>query len=191
MSTFAAFIDANVFYGARLRSLILYLAQTKMFRARWSAEVHDEWIRNLLVDRPDLSAAVLERTREAMDKAVPDCLVTGYHALIDGLALPDQADRHILAAAIRCKASCIVTANSKHFPAAVLEGFDIHAVHPDDFLLDLFGIDAEAFIEAVKLDFQHYKAPPLVFGAYADALAKAGVPKTAERIRQLSVVIVE
>jgi hypothetical protein len=54
ISTFTAFFDANVFYGARLRSLVLFLAQTKLFRARWSDRVHGEWIRNLLENRPDL-----------------------------------------------------------------------------------------------------------------------------------------
>lgn len=37
ISIFTAFFDANAFYGARLRSLLLTLAQTKQFRARWSA----------------------------------------------------------------------------------------------------------------------------------------------------------
>jgi hypothetical protein len=54
ISTFTAFFDANVFYGARLRSLLLFLAQTKLFRARWSDRAHDEWIGNLLQNRPDL-----------------------------------------------------------------------------------------------------------------------------------------
>ena len=36
ISTFTAFFDANVFYGARLRSLALFVAQTKLFRAWWS-----------------------------------------------------------------------------------------------------------------------------------------------------------
>jgi len=72
ISTFTAFFDANVFYGARLRSLILHLAQTKIFRARWSEHIHDEWIRNLLANRPDLTAASLERTRHLMDEAVLD-----------------------------------------------------------------------------------------------------------------------
>jgi hypothetical protein len=36
-----------------------------------------------------------------MDKAVRDCLVTGYEPLIPALALPDDGgDRHVLAAAI-------------------------------------------------------------------------------------------
>jgi hypothetical protein len=54
ISTFTAFIDANIFYGARLRSLVLFVAQTKLFRARWTERVHDEWVRNLILNRPDL-----------------------------------------------------------------------------------------------------------------------------------------
>jgi hypothetical protein len=45
ISTFTAFIDANVFYGARLRSLVLFVAQTKLYRAKWSERVNDdEWV---------------------------------------------------------------------------------------------------------------------------------------------------
>lgn len=63
ISTFTAFIDANVFFGARLRSLVIYVAQTKMFRVRWSNEIHDEWVRSVLTKRPDLSPSDLLRTR--------------------------------------------------------------------------------------------------------------------------------
>src|SRR4051794_13159724 len=38
------------------------------FRARWSDDVHEEWISNLLKRRPDLTRAQLERTRQLMDK---------------------------------------------------------------------------------------------------------------------------
>jgi hypothetical protein len=47
MATFAAFYDANVLYPAELRNLLMHLATTGLFRAKWSAEVHEEWIRNL------------------------------------------------------------------------------------------------------------------------------------------------
>ncbi|MBX6741377.1 MAG: PIN domain-containing protein [Acetobacteraceae bacterium] len=109
MSTFTAFFDANVFYGARLRSLILHLAQTKLFRARWSDAVHEEWVRNLLKNRPDLKAEDLAKTRQMMDAAVLDALVTGYEPLIAAMNLPDPEDRHVLAAAVVCRASCIVS----------------------------------------------------------------------------------
>jgi len=56
----------------------MHLARTGAFRARWTDRIHDEWIRNVLKNRPDLTSEKLQRTRELMDAAVPDCLVTGY-----------------------------------------------------------------------------------------------------------------
>ncbi|MBE0377155.1 hypothetical protein PPRY_a2236 [Pseudoalteromonas prydzensis ACAM 620] len=39
-----------------------------------------------------------------MNANVPDCLVEGYEPLINGLSLPDQDDRHVVAAAIKGQA---------------------------------------------------------------------------------------
>ncbi len=111
MAAFIVFYDANVLYPAELRNFLMYLAMTGMFRAKWSADVHEEWISSLLKRRPDLTRERLERTRRLMDKAAPDVLVTEYEHLIPGLVLPDEKDRHVLAAAIRCEASVIVTFN--------------------------------------------------------------------------------
>jgi hypothetical protein len=41
----------------------------------------------------------LERTRDLMDRATRNCLVTGYDALVPALTLPDPDDRHVLTAA--------------------------------------------------------------------------------------------
>ena len=79
----------------------MHLALTGVFRAKWSADVHEEWMRNLLKNSPDLTREKLERTRQLMDKAAPDALVRGYENLVSGLVLPDEDDRHVLAAAIR------------------------------------------------------------------------------------------
>ncbi len=98
MAILGTFFDANVLYPSGLRNFLMHLALTGIFRAHWSAEVHDEWIRNLLKNRPDLSRDKLERTRHLMDKAVPDALVTGYEHLIDSIELPDRDDRHVVAA---------------------------------------------------------------------------------------------
>ena len=101
MPGLTAFYDASVLYPSELRSLLMHLALTGLFRARWSAAVHEEWIRALLRRRPDLSRAKLERTRMLMDLYASHALVTGYEELIDGLQLPDANDRHVLAAAIQ------------------------------------------------------------------------------------------
>lgn len=69
--------DACVLYPAPLRDLLLHLAVTDLFRARWTERIHDEWIGSVLADRADISAAQLARTRSLMDIAIPDALVTG------------------------------------------------------------------------------------------------------------------
>ncbi len=94
-------------------------------QARWTDDIHDEWIRNVLKNRQDLSAEQLGRTRQLMNRAVPDCLVTGYEAFIDGLELPDSDDRHVLAVAIQCHAGVIVTFNLKDFPPDTLDKYGI------------------------------------------------------------------
>lgn len=45
---FTAVLDANVLYPAPLRDLLMRLAVTDLFAARWTERIHDEWIRNLL-----------------------------------------------------------------------------------------------------------------------------------------------
>ena len=57
-------------------------------------------MRNLLVDRPDLSGDMLARTRTVLDGHFPEAVVTGYEAVAARLDLPDAGDRHVLAAAI-------------------------------------------------------------------------------------------
>jgi hypothetical protein len=105
----------------------MWLALSGRFRAKWSKEIHNEWKRNLLKKRPDLTAEQLDRTSELMAQALPDACVTGYEDLIEGLTLPDINDRHVLAAAICCNASVIVTFNLKDFPSTALRPFGIEA----------------------------------------------------------------
>jgi hypothetical protein len=108
------------------------LALTGLFRAKWSNAVHEEWITNLLKNRPDITRQKLERTRRLMDKAALDALVEGYEDLIPSLSLPDKNDRHVLAAAIRGEAQVIVTMNLKDFPNEILQKYEIEAQHPDE-----------------------------------------------------------
>jgi hypothetical protein len=92
------------------------MAAMGLFRAKWTDRIHEEWISSLLENRPDLTRNKLERTRDLMNEAVPDCLVDGYEPLTAGVELPDENDRHVLAAAIHCSADALVTFNLKDFP---------------------------------------------------------------------------
>lgn len=115
----------------------MWLALTDLFKARWTEEIHQEWIRNVLKNRPDLTLAQLERTKNLMNTNVRDALVIGYGSRIPTLELPDLSDRHVLAAAIQSRADFIVTFNLKDFPTSVLANYGVEAIHPDEFILDL------------------------------------------------------
>lgn len=183
-SPFTAVYDANVLYPAPLRDLLMHLALTGVYRARWTAQIHDEWKRNLLINRQDLTQAQLDRTSAAMDRAILDALVTGYEPLCAGLTLPDPDDRHILAAAIKCSASVIVTFNLKDFPSDALEPFEIEAVHPDDFIADLFDLDQAAVLEAVQAQRASLKNPPHTARELLDRLLIQGLTQSVKLLSE-------
>lgn len=177
-SPFAAFYDANVLYLAPLRDFLMHLALTGVYRARWSAQVHEEWKRNLLANRSELTREQLDRTSALMDRAVPDGLVTDYEPLMEGLELPDVDDRHVLAAAIKCNASVIVTFNLKDFPKDALDAFDIEPLHPDEFIADLWDLDKAAVLEAAQRQRASLKNPPHSARQYLDKLLQQKLPET-------------
>ena len=173
MSDFTALYDANVLYPAPLRDLLMQLAMTELFRAKWTEEIHEEWIRNVLKNRTDLKREQLERTRDLMNKHVLDCVVDGYQELIPTITLPDEDDRHVLAAAIRCKADVIVTFNLKDFPASELTKYDVEAQHPDEFVLNLLNLDGAAVASAVKRQRVSLKNPSVSVDHLLSTLERA------------------
>jgi predicted nucleic acid-binding protein len=160
------------------------LTNTDLFRPKWSRAVQDEWIRNLLQNRPDLKREQLERTRDLMDRHAPDALVTGYEDLIEGLQLPDSDDRHVLAAAIRGRADVIITENLKDFPAEILRTFDIEAQHPDDFVVHLLDLAPGVVCRAADHHRQTLKSPPKTIKAYLDTLEAQGLTQTVSILRE-------
>ncbi|NWK78951.1 PIN domain-containing protein [Aquitalea sp. LB_tupeE] len=178
MSSFSAVYDACVLYPAPLRDLLLQLAQVNLFRAKWSDQIHDEWTRNLLARHPDLQPAQLQRTRALMDQAVLDSVVTGHEYLIESLTLPDEEDRHVLAAAIRSGSSVIVTFNLKDFPGDALLSHDVEAQHPDEFIMHLIDLNPASVLEAVRACRASLKNPPKSPDKYLETLLQQGLPET-------------
>lgn len=179
-----AVYDANILYPAPLRDLFIRLAQAGLVRAKWTDAIHDEWIRSVLKDKPHLSAERLSRTRTLMNEAVRDCLVTGYEDLIVSLELPDSNDRHVLAAAVRANAECIVTCNLKDFPPESLSPFDLQAVHPDAFILELLDFAPAEVCTVVKRQQEALRNPPKSLEELFATLEGQGLPQSVARLRQ-------
>ncbi|WP_284782690.1 PIN domain-containing protein [Corynebacterium rhinophilum] len=184
MSGFTVVYDANVLYPSTLRDILVRLAGSGYFRARWTDKILDEVFRNLKSNRPDLDPTKLARTRTLMCRAVDDCLVTGYEDLVESLSLPDRDDRHVLAAAIRCGAQVIVTENKRDFPKTALMPFDIEAQSADEFLCNQIDLYAPRVHQAITYATAALKNPPRTINDVLNSLAKAGAPEAAELLRR-------
>jgi hypothetical protein len=189
MANFAAVYDACVLYPAQLRNILLHLAITGAFRARWTERIHDEWMRSLEKRHADLDRPKLERIRKHMDGAIPDCLVRGFEGIESTLTLPDPDDRHVLAAAILCHAGAIVTYNLDDFPASVLAPYGIEAQHPDDFITHLFDLNAAAVIEAVRAHRRSLKNPPKTVDELFDMYRAFGLATTVAALEPMKKLI--
>ena len=181
-SPVTAILDASVLYPALLRNILMRFAVHGLFRVRWSTQIHEEWISALLRNRPDLTRPRVEHIRNLMDQHIQDALVTGYEARIEAVTLPDINDRHVLAAAIHCGATVIVTTNLRDFPNAILAGFGLEALHPDRFILNLVNSDHDAAIAALRQLRQSLKNPPLTPTELVAIMERQGLTESAVAI---------
>lgn len=106
----------------------------------------------------------------AMRRAFPHAQVDGFEDLVDAMR-NDPKDRHVLAAAVRAGAGAIVTANLKDFMPDALDPYDVEAVHPDDFLLDLLDLDGSAVRRLLDEQARAYVNPPIPLGALRSQLS--------------------
>jgi hypothetical protein len=181
---FTVVYDACVLYPAPLRDLLMRLALTDLYRARWTEMIHDEWTRNVIRQRPDLKPEDLNRTRVLMNAHVRDSLITGFEHLIASIALPDANDRHVVAAAIHGGANLIVTFNLKDFPPDRLNPYNLAAQHPDDFIFDLLDLHPARVCEAASNHRRSLKNPPKTVDEYLDTLLKQGLTQTVGVLRE-------
>jgi predicted nucleic acid-binding protein len=182
---FVAILDACVLYPAPIRDLLLYLADAELYTPKWTDKIHEEWTRNLLKNRPDISSKQLRKTKAAMHEAFPDANVLNYQSLIKSIELPDPNDAHVLAAAVRCNADVIVTANTKDFPNQYLQQFDVEAQHPDLFITNLIELNPENALKAFNNQVANLRNPPLTAPTVLDKLKNAGLKNSSGMLLRL------
>lgn len=187
-SRYTAILDANVLYPQLLRDTLLSLAVARLYHARWTATIHGEWTRNLLLTRPDL-ATKLPAVVALMNSSVPDCLVTNYEKLAESLELPDPDDRHVLAAAIVGHADAIVTFNTKDFPEAVLQPYGIEVQHPDEFVVNQLQLQKIPALSAIKKMRARWTNPARPAQELITAFELRGMPMTADLLREAITLI--
>lgn len=183
LATFTVVYDACVLYPAPLRDLLMQLALTDLFRAKWSNAIHEEWIRGVLRNRSDLKREQLEKTKTLMNAHVRDSLVEDFDNLIPMIQLPDPNDRHVVAAAIKARSDVIVTYNLKHFPIATLLDYGMEAQHPDEFIIHLIDLSPGVVCSAVNIHRKRLRNPPKTVEDYLDTLEQQELPRTVAYLR--------
>jgi predicted nucleic acid-binding protein len=183
--TLVVVYDANVLYPQSLCDLLVRLAQTQLFRAKWTHQILDETVDALAKRLPDAAPEKLQRRKQLMITAVRDCLVTDYEALVPTLALPDPDDRHVLAAAIRAHADLIVTSNLRDFPPDALRPYDVAAVSPDTFVSGLVADHGEQVAAIVTQIAADNRYPPRTVMAVLDSLERNGLARAVAELRAL------
>ncbi|QAY68647.1 PIN domain-containing protein [Xylanimonas protaetiae] len=183
MAHFAAVLDANVLVPVALADTLLRLAERELFRPVWSERILDEVRRAMRAVRPDLGPSRIESRLRAMNEVFDDACVRGWEPLVPGLELPDPDDRHVVAAAIRSHAELVVTRNLDDFPDTALAPLGIHALSPDEFLLDQLDLDPNSTLAVIAEQASAMRRPPASVGDVLAALDLAGAPDFASAVR--------
>jgi len=180
---FTVVLDTNVIYPVITRDLLFWFAHYEMYTPKWSKHIFDEWIN--VMRRRGVSSEEIDKRVQMAAMAFPDSLVKQYEGLIEVLNLPDEKDRHVLAAAIKVNADLIVSNNIKDFPENILNRFGIKIKTADDFLTDLVDLNSETAIEAFKEMVLNKKNPDLDEYEVLKQLRKNGLTDTAAYLHSL------
>lgn len=175
---FTAVLDTNVIYPVQVRDILFWFAYYNFYTPKWSKHIFDEW--GEVMRRKGVSEKEIVKRMTWPDIAFPDALVTNYQNLIDKIKLNDPNDRHVLAAAIKSNANLIVTNNLKHFPGQTLKTYGLHAISPDNFLVDLIDLNQKTAVEAFSKMVFNRKSPSMDKYDVLEALRRNGLTQTAD-----------
>lgn len=156
---FRAILDACVLYPIVLRDILLWFASHKLYAPLWSEEAIKEW--ENVMKRQGFEENAIAKQVHSVVNGFPNAMVTHYTKIIPSLELPDENDRHIMAAAIKVNANVIVTSNLKDFPSDYLREFGLTAKSPDDFLVDIIDLNNKVALEAFRMMVLHKRNPDL------------------------------
>jgi predicted nucleic acid-binding protein len=185
---YTAVLDACVLFSRLQRDVLLSRAHADLYTARWTQDIEREWTTSLVAQYPDIGKKI-PKLIEQMREAVPDCLIVDYELFIPCVQLPDENDRHVLAAAIRGNADAIVSLNTKDFPIHVLNQFDIEIQTPDQFVLNQIMLNPPKALTAIKKMRIRWAQPRMTPVIMLDLFEKRQLTQTAAHLRDVMSLI--
>ncbi len=177
--------DTNVCYPISLLDLLLRLDEASLHELIWTEDLLDElarkWVEHGI------------RSREAADRVCDDIRASfagqdvprqDYETLIASMPGEDPDDHpHAAAAAARAPAT-IITENVADFPTKPLAARGVTVRRPNDYLTEMFDEHPDEIARVVIEMAADRQRPPMTAGAVLDALARAGVARFAQRVRE-------
>jgi len=175
-----------VLYSRVLRDYLLYAADQEIIAVAWSPQILAEVTEHLMENIEGFDRAAAQRLVSAMNRAFPYAEVEPseeHWRTLSGVPLPDEDDRHVLAASLAAEATVLCTSNTKDFPADLVEALGLEVLTPDQ-LLSRLVVEHEPHMLTV-----HQTAVASLKGATDEstvaALRRAGAPMTAALIAEL------
>ena len=105
------------------------------------------------------------------------------------IELPDEDDRHVVAAAMKGQAESIITFNLKDFPLSKLESLGLSAIHPDEFLCDMFELNASACVKAAQQQRRSLKNPSMTAEEFLACLQKQKLPSFVSNLKSFQIIL--
>lgn len=170
-------------YPHDVRDLLFWFAYFKLYTPKWSKHIFDEW--EEVMRRKNVSEEEIVKRIGWANKIFPDALVKNYELLIDTLNLPDEKDKHVLAAAIKTNANLIVTNNLKDFPPEYLANFGLSAVNADNFIADTIDLNQGEAKQAFRKMVLNRTNPDLDEFEILNRLRKNGLKDSADYLHSL------
>lgn len=129
--------DANVLYSRVLRDYLVYAADEGAIAIRWSRAILSEVVEHLRVNNSTFDAEQAALLIRLLNDAYPHAEVKPTAAArrkVNQLDMPDDDDRHVLAAAVSAGADILCTNNIKDFPPEAMDHVRIELLTADALL---------------------------------------------------------
>ena len=130
-------IDTCVLFPTVMRHALLGACKIQGWTPLWSDRILEEWAHS--ARKLGADGEMQARGEIALLKAEwPNAVVTWPAEMERHVWLPDENDRHVLAAAIAGSADMIVTLNARDFPRGYLREEGLDRIDPDALLMQTF-----------------------------------------------------